>query len=56
MVVTLVATGMTRKDVTGPTTVILVRNRQNPALSDHRPVPMDEASGPTVAPGRGLCV
>jgi hypothetical protein len=46
--------GMTGKPVTGPSTVILFRNRQNPTMSNGEPINMDEASGPTLAPGRVL--
>jgi hypothetical protein len=47
---------MTEKPVTGPTTVILIRDKQNPAMSNGEPINIDEASGPTLAPWRVLFV
>jgi hypothetical protein len=44
---------MTQDPGAGPPVVKLPRARQNPAVSDYRPVTVDEASGSTLTSGIG---
>lgn len=46
--------GMRCENEVDPSLVILPKAKQNPIVSEHRPVTIDEVSGPTLNLGRGL--